>query len=769
MDRQAKVLEFRDDEATDYAILSHRWIDQEVNYDEITKLAKMEKDEQHEIRHRVGYRKILASCEQAKRDGYKWLWVDTCCIDKRSSAELSEAINSMYRWYHNSRVCYAYLHDVPGISFSTKSDKEKYPNSDGWPEWFSRGWTLQEMIAPENVQFFNQNWQSIGDKKTLARTLSQITRVPEDILRDGLSSNRPCVARIMSWGANRMTTRVEDRAYSLLGLLDVNMPMLYGEGKRAFQRLQLEIIRMSDDQSIFAWGAGRDGDGGQTGSILADDPSFFRDCGEMELMDRDEFIEYEVKKVTQKEEHRSIEDRFGVFPVTNRGIQIWMLLFSLENSDSVFEAWLPCWDGVGDPVRISLVLWNSNYYRYPMCSDYPTQSTAQFRQVYLRYQDPPHSKVTFKIDDSAITSDGFTCCTTHRDNDEDEGRDDGNTLTLTSTDPLRIKVYSDRQNDCCFAVGFGQCFDQDWMHVIYAEPGQLTRDPYIVFHDMLPSGPDYAKSMAEARHSEEDHYDRHVWVRHFCFPGSTWTIRASCVVWNSSRNRGAKIEVFRHPYSGPEKWIGVRVDGADDPNRDMRNLMVRQNSLDAYWLRVDGVSFRFSRAPDGTKLGDYGYRTDCKDFRCEGNIFDDLRSLPSKPVITPKRDRLEDRLKDDTNPYAFVTACESMCGSEHYLYDPIIWTLPHNNDLNSLLASTGIVNGCLVKSVIEYPTVPPVRFPGPATLYRSSDGSNAFHPSTTWCNFVKPFVWYRHEAVDSGSEELRAEVMDVNEERGREG
>ena len=162
----------------------------------------------------------------------------------------------MYRWYENLGACYAYLHDVPS-SFPRLNDKIWYRNSKGWPEWFSRGWTLQEMIAPRNVQFFNRCWESIGDKKMLAHTLSRITGVPPCILADGLSSNRPCVAQIISWAADRTTTRVEDRAYSLLGLLNVNMPMLYGEGRKAFHRLQLEIIRASNDQSIFAWGYDR--------------------------------------------------------------------------------------------------------------------------------------------------------------------------------------------------------------------------------------------------------------------------------------------------------------------------------------------------------------------------------------------------------------------------------------------------------------------------------------------------------------------------------
>ena len=139
------------------------------------------------------------------------------------------------------------------------------------------------MIAPMNVEFFNQDWLAIGDKKMLARTLTRITGVPEDILKDGLwAGNRPCSAQIMSWAANRTTTRIEDRAYSLMGLLDVNMPMLYGEGRKAFYRLQMEIIRSSDDQSIFAWGW--HGENARTGSILADDPSFFEHCSEMELM-----------------------------------------------------------------------------------------------------------------------------------------------------------------------------------------------------------------------------------------------------------------------------------------------------------------------------------------------------------------------------------------------------------------------------------------------------------------------------------------------------
>ena len=272
VERRTKVLEFRDDETTQYAILSHRWIDStEVDYEDMTDLAKMDRQERDEIRGRLGYKKIVDTCKQAKRDGYEWVWIDTCCIDKRSSAELSEAINSMYRWYANANICYAYLHDFDGSSFPNQSDYQKYGESNGWPEWFSRGWTLQEMIAPRNLQFFNKHWRPIGDKKGFAWRLQQITRVPCGILADGLEGNRPCVAQIISWADCRTTTRVEDRAYSLMGLLDVNMPMLYGEGKKAFHRLQLEIIRSSNDQSIFI----QDPLSDRISNILADDPSGF--------------------------------------------------------------------------------------------------------------------------------------------------------------------------------------------------------------------------------------------------------------------------------------------------------------------------------------------------------------------------------------------------------------------------------------------------------------------------------------------------------------
>ena len=529
VDRRAKVLEFGDDEVTEYAILSHRWIEQEVDYKEIVKLAKMDEEERSEIRRRDGYLKILQSCEQAKKDGYKWLWVDTCCIDKRSSAELSEAINSMYRLYENSGICYAYLHDVPSSSFPTARNNKKYPKSIGWPQWFSRGWTLQEMIAPRDLRFFNKDWHPIGDKRSLAPILQDITGVPQDILKEGLSSNRPCVAQIMSWAANRTTTRVEDKAYSLMGLLDVNMPMLYGEGKKAFHRLQLEIIRTSNDHSIFAWGY--NGMKARTGSILADDPSFFWGCEKMELMGQDEFIK-SLRHDILEEELPSIEDdRFGTSLITNRGIQIWLFLRRRVGSDLAFNALLPCRSRPSNPpVVIHLALWESNCYRYGgslfdgIEIDRLTEEPLQLRHVYLRYQDMPmHCNSTFEIDDSAIAEKGFTCLAMQK-----EELNPGNTVTLNIIDPLCVKRYSRRQEYSSFEMGFGHWFGQSWICVKGLFSGSLIS----VYGQMLARAPEHAQFMKKACPGIERRDQ--VYILQTRLPQSTRILQTSYVMWKST-------------------------------------------------------------------------------------------------------------------------------------------------------------------------------------------------------------------------------------------
>ncbi|KAM5546210.1 hypothetical protein V8D89_000336 [Ganoderma adspersum] len=192
--------------------------------------------------------KIREACRVARENGYRYLWIDSCCIDKTSSSELSESINSMYQWYALADVCYAFLSDVPA-------------EEDHWAEdslfracrWFTRGWTLQELIAPLFVMFLAQDWAAIGSKDDLAELVMEITNIDYNALLHIEPLDKFSVAQRFSWAANRETTRVEDRAYSLLGIFDINMPTLYGEGERAFRRLQEEIMRRTPDQSLFAW------------------------------------------------------------------------------------------------------------------------------------------------------------------------------------------------------------------------------------------------------------------------------------------------------------------------------------------------------------------------------------------------------------------------------------------------------------------------------------------------------------------------------------
>jgi hypothetical protein len=190
--------------------------------------------------------------------GFNYVWIDTCCIDKSSSAELQEAVNSMFKWYLHSSICLVYLEDVP-TKRDESTDSEIEKASIIKSRWFTRGWTLQELVAPGNIIFYSKYWENIGTRASLATLISKKTKIDENVL---ISSSPQfnilgrSVANRMSWAAFRETTRPEDIAYSLLGIFDVNMPLLYGEGEeRAFLRLQEEILKNSDDQSLLAWTA----------------------------------------------------------------------------------------------------------------------------------------------------------------------------------------------------------------------------------------------------------------------------------------------------------------------------------------------------------------------------------------------------------------------------------------------------------------------------------------------------------------------------------
>ena len=296
-----------------YAVLSHTWGEEEVSFQQYST---------PEARLMAGYRKIERSCALASRSWLPYLWIDTCCIDKSSSAELSEAINSMYRWYRDAAVCYVHLSDMKrceenGSIFSTNFQMLQACR------WFTRGWTLQELLAPQNVKFYDQDWVLIGTKTTMWRLLGRITGIkPEHLWK----SQEASVAQKMSWAAKRQTTRTEDLAYSLLGLFNVNMPLLYGEGEKAFKRLQHEILHWTNDESIFAWTDDRV----WTSGLLAESPANFAESGGVEP----------IHQFYRKP-----------YTITNQGLQIELRHSNSENEEAgTFETPLLCTDSPSEHV-----------------------------------------------------------------------------------------------------------------------------------------------------------------------------------------------------------------------------------------------------------------------------------------------------------------------------------------------------------------------------------------------------------------------------------
>lgn len=303
-----------------YAVLSHTWISpkDEVTYQDI-KLRK--EDIKNDIFKQKGWSKLKNYCERARKDGWEWAWMDTCCIDKTNAADTQEAINAMFRWYQNAGVCYAYLEDVDVFKLLIDADllkdvdllkvlkdvnlfkalknvglpkdvdllktlkavnllKEaidldeivssgKFTDSNSSlrtavrpfftnAKWFSRGWTLQELLAPHYLIFVDRAWCHMGTRESWAVEIEKASHVEARHLTDfkPTDSTKCSIAMKLSWASRRETTLPEDETYSLLGLFGISMPLIYGEGRwRAFNRLQRELIMVYNDDSIFAWKA----------------------------------------------------------------------------------------------------------------------------------------------------------------------------------------------------------------------------------------------------------------------------------------------------------------------------------------------------------------------------------------------------------------------------------------------------------------------------------------------------------------------------------
>ena len=261
-----KLEEFFGDAIPRYATLSHTWGHdaEEVTFAELVSDTGQQKK---------GFKKIQFTGEQAEKDSLKYFWIDTCCIDKSNSVELQEAIISMFRWYRDAIKCYVYLEDVSTAGYDNTDQSLWQPAFRG-SRWFTRGWTLQELIAPSRVDFFSSEGQFLGDKKSLERQLHDITGIKIEALQ-GHDLSTFSIDERLSWAADRETKRAEDKAYSLLGIFDIHMSLRYGEGaERAFRRLKEKIHKragmiQADPEDYFASLRPRESDHGELENALS--------------------------------------------------------------------------------------------------------------------------------------------------------------------------------------------------------------------------------------------------------------------------------------------------------------------------------------------------------------------------------------------------------------------------------------------------------------------------------------------------------------------
>ena len=313
-----QMQEFIDRPSFPFAILSHTWGNEEVNFQAFNNVATRTAAK--------GWTKIEQTCREAKRCGFDYVWIDSCCIDKTNNAELSESINSMFQWYSEAELCLVYLDDFDANV--TASDRDAMLRQT---RCFSRGWTLQEIVAARAANFYDGAWNQFGTRSSLRDELTSITKIDANIffpsqnpytvgIRDLLDAIP--VGRRMAWAVSRKTTRPEDMAYCLIGLFGVSMPMLYGEGgEQAFIRLQEEIIRDKNDLSLFAW---RARDSSTHRGILAHSPDEFAGLSSLEF-------EQDIKFNPD-------------FSMSNKGLRINTFLRPLDAESRTVVMPLHCYD-----------------------------------------------------------------------------------------------------------------------------------------------------------------------------------------------------------------------------------------------------------------------------------------------------------------------------------------------------------------------------------------------------------------------------------------
>lgn len=323
-----------------YAILSHRWIGLEITFDQLPRCTQELRTATRPLRT-PQLDKIRGACDQARLDGIKWMWIDTCCINKNNSTEESESINSMFSWYREAKVCYTYLSDVEKASEGGEAGLFNGIETGKPSVWFTRGWTLQELLAPVNMLFYDKDWEYLGTRAELSGPLSAITGIQTSYLTGQEDFRKACIAQKMSWMADRTTTREEDMAYSMLGIFGINLVPQYGEGTRAFMRLQEELLQRSTDESLFAWRmpAKVAQDGAQSWGLLAHSPSWFRDSKSIVVL---------PKKVTLRPN--------GGFSMRQQGVYASVPTWTRLELTLMLVAWFPIgFSLVGVPVFLWFV------------------------------------------------------------------------------------------------------------------------------------------------------------------------------------------------------------------------------------------------------------------------------------------------------------------------------------------------------------------------------------------------------------------------------
>lgn len=417
-----------------YAILSHRWTpnpNHEILFADVDEIDEFEIASSTTIvknalysgvdpRDKPAFKKLRGAAQQAFAAGYEYIWIDTCCIDKNSSAELSEAINSMWMWYKSSGICLVYLADVRGASeVLTKA-------SFAASQWWTRGWTLQELLAPTQLTFYSCEWIEIGKKRDMDLTIREITRIDANVINGTLPLTSICIAQRMSWASSRTTTRPEDLAYCLLGIFGVTMPLVYGDGERAFIRLQEEIIKGSDDETIFAWRDNAFTPGTYSG-LLALRPSAFHDSRNVIRYDNSEGKDLysmtnkgmsltlrEIYKLDQTECHYVALFHCANPPTRQRFIGIYLIKISDESEQ---YARVRCQEWAFKPINYSSRLIPSTIYvrqfhdQQPIHSELdPVENRIRLLQV-IPSENP--SVIKLRLVEADIRTSRYTAISQH--------------------------------------------------------------------------------------------------------------------------------------------------------------------------------------------------------------------------------------------------------------------------------------------------------------------------------------------------------------------